>query len=811
MLRNYITMAWRNLMKHKFISFINLFGLTVGLTCCLLITAYILHETSYDTYNPNANRIYRVTRSFNNQDGVVSLRLGTIAPPFGPLIKTYFPDIQKITRMLPNGKTPVKYEDKMFNETNVFFADEHLFDVFQVDVTKGNPKKALFDPFTVMLSEDVAKKYFGTEDPMNKMIKINNQFNLKVTGVYKSWPSNAHIHPEMMVSFNTLKDSVVYGERNLQTNYGNNSFFTYLLLPENYPATNIQSQFPNFLDRMVHFPGAPASFKPSTTTKLDLQRLTDIHLKSHLDYEAEENGDIKRVYVFSAIALIILLIACINYMNLSTARSTLRAKEIGIRKVTGATKTELVSQFLSESVLISALAMLLALTLTWITIPWLNKLSGLHLSISVLMQWKWLLVILLVPFVVGIVSGLYPALFMSSFQPVKTLKGLFRVGGKSISFRQTLVVIQFSISIVLIITTAIVFQQLKYMQQKSLGYTKEHVIVMPYTISTASQYESFRNELIANSGIKNVARSSRIPTGRLLDSQGASVVDADTLQPVNTELKYLAVDHDFISTYNIQMAAGRNFDRAYATDTANYVINEAVVSALNWKSADKAVGKEFSYGGTRGRIIGVIKDFHFESMHKKIAPIVFVLPRPDQNNFFGQLSIKINASNINSSLQTIENVWKKFIPETPYEYTFLDENFGRLYSSEQRQSSLFTIFSCIAIFIACLGLLGLSAFAISQRIKEIGIRKVLGASPGNLVTLLSKDFLKLVGIAAVIAFPVAWYAMDTWLTDFAYRISISWWIFLLAGLIAAAIALLTVGIQALKAAMSNPVKSLRTE
>ncbi len=811
MIRNYLTMAWRNLMKHKFISFINLFGLTVGLTCCLLITAYILHETSYDTYNPNANRIYRVTRSFNNRDGVVSLRLGTIAPPFGPLLKNYFPDIEKITRLLPNGKTPVKYEDKMFNETNVFFADEHLFDVFKVDVTKGNPKKALYDPFTVMLSEDLARKYFGQEDPMNKMIKINNQFNLKVTGVYKSWPSNAHMHPEMMVSFNTLKDSAVYGERNLQTNYGNNSFFTYLLLPENYPAGNIASQFPAFLDRMVHLPGAPASFKTSSGTKLDLQRLTDIHLTSHLDYEAEENGDIKRVYIFSGIALIILLIACINYMNLSTARSTLRAKEIGIRKVTGATKTELVAQFLSESVLLSALAMLMALGLTWLAIPWLNKLSGLHLSMALFMQWKWLLVILLVPFVVGTVSGIYPALFMSSFQPVKTLKGLFRVGGKSISFRQALVVVQFAISIVLIITTAIVFQQLKYMQQKSLGYTKEHVVVMPNTIGTVSQYESFRNELIATTGVKNVARSSRIPTGRLLDSQGASVVDADTLQPVNAELKYLAIDHDFIATYNIQMAAGRNFDRAYATDTANFIINEAVATALNWQSAEKAIGKDFNYGGTRGKIIGVTKDFHFESMHNKIAPIVFVLPRPDQNGFFGQLSVKLSASNINSTLQTIENVWKKFAPETPYEYTFLDENFGRLYSSEQRQSSLFTIFSCIAIFIACLGLLGLSAFAISQRVKEIGIRKVLGASPGNLVALLSKDFLKLVAVAAVIAFPIAWYAMDTWLTDFAYRISISWWIFLVAGLVAAIIALLTVGIQALKAAISNPVKSLRTE
>jgi putative ABC transport system permease protein len=361
MIQNYFKMAWRNLMKHKFISFINLFGLTMGLTCCLLITVYILHETSFDKYNANANRIYRVTRNFNNRDGSISLRLGTVAPPFGPLLQNYFPDIQKITRFLPNGKTPFKYEEKLFNENLSFFVGEHVFDVFTVNVVKGNPKKALNDPFTVMLTETIAKKYFGNEDPMNKMIRMSNQYNLKVTGVFKEFPSNSHIHPEMMVSFSTLNDTTVYGARNLETNYGNNSFFTYLLLPENYPAKNIEAQFPAFLDHSVHFPGAPATFKPSTTTSLGLQKLTDIHLTSHLDYEAEENGDIKRVYVFSVIALIILLIACINYMNLSTARSTLRAKEIGIRKVAGATKGELIAQFLSESVLIAWLAMILAI------------------------------------------------------------------------------------------------------------------------------------------------------------------------------------------------------------------------------------------------------------------------------------------------------------------------------------------------------------------------------------------------------------------------------------------------------------------
>ena len=811
MIQNYLKMAWRNLMKHKFISFINLFGLTMGLACCLLITIYILHETSYDKYNTNANRIYRVTRSFNNPDGAVTLRLGTVAPPFGPLLQNYFPDIQKITRFLPNGKTPVKYEEKLFNENQLFYVDEHVFDVFSVDVVKGNPKKALFDPFTVMLSENIAKKYFGNDDPMNKMIRMNNQYNLKVTGVYKSFPSNAHMHPEIMVSFNTLKDTSVYGARNLEINFGNNSFFTFLLLPENYSAKNIEAQFPAFLDRDVHFPGAPATYKPSTGTKLGLQKLTDIHLRSHLDYEAEENGNISRVYVFSVIALIILLIACINYMNLSTARSTLRAKEIGIRKVAGAGKGELIAQFLSESVLIAWLAMLLAMVATWLILPALNKLSGLHLSAGLLLEWKWILPVLLVPFVVGIVSGIYPALFMSSFQPVKTLKGLFRVGGRSISFRKVLVVSQFGISIVLIITTAIVFQQLKYMQQAKLGYSRDHVVVLPYYFTSGSQYDAFRNDLLSNASIRNMGRSSRIPTGRLLDSQGASAESGDSLRPVTIELKYLATDHDFIPSYDIQMAAGRNFSRAFTTDTANFVINDAAVQVLGWKSADKAVGKNFMYGGVKGKVIGVTKDFHFESMHQRIAPIVMTLPKPQQANFFNQLSVKINGNNITDGLKGIEKIWKKYLPEMPYEYNFLDDNFNKLYVSEQRQGSLFTIFACIAIFIACLGLLGLSAFAITQRIKEIGIRKVLGASVGTIVVLLSKDFLRLVIIAAIIAFPVAWYAMHKWLADFAYRIDISWWIFIVAGIIAACIALVTVGIQAIKAAMANPVKSLRTE
>ena len=808
MIRNYLKIAFRNLAKYKFISFVNLFGLTVGLTCCLLITTYILNELSYDRYNKNAENIYRVTRDFNNEDGVVSLRLSTISPPFGYYLPNDFPDIQKMTRLLDNGITPLRYKDKLINEQNVFFADENLFDVFTVKVLKGNPKNALSGPFSVMLTEETAKKYFGDEDPINKVMRANNQFDVKVTGIYKSFPANSHIHPGMLISFNTLKDSAVYGERNLETNWGNNSFFTYLLLPPHYNTKRMLAQFPAFIDKRMYnqeYVGKRAS----KYTKLGLQKLADIHLYSHTDYEAEPNGDIKRVYIFSAIALFILLIACINYMNLSTARSALRSREIGIRKVVGARKKELIFQFLAESVLLSWVAIGLAIGCLYLCLPWLNKISGQVLSTSILIKWQILVPLFFTPFLVGILSGIYPALFMSSFQPVKTLKGLFRVGGSNISFRKVLVVTQFSISIILIITTAIVFQQLHYIQQKSLGFDKEHIVVIPYNNALKDKYETFRTELLANSNFKNSARTSRIPTGRLLDDMGAYTLSGDSMKATNTDIKFVSVDYDFVPTYGIQMAAGRNFSREYGTDTASFVLNESAVKAIGWKTKD-AVGKDFKYGNTKGHVIGVIKDFHFESMHQSIVPLVLVM-FPPSLNYYNNLSIKFSGNNIPASLSHLESTWKKILPEIPYQYTFLDENFDKLYQAEQRQANIFTIFACIAIFIACLGLFGLSAFAISQRIKEIGIRKVLGASVSTIVALLSTDFLKLVVISAIIAFPVAWYFMRNWLQDFAYRIKMPWWIFIAAGITAAFIALITISFQAIKAAIANPVKSLRTE
>jgi putative ABC transport system permease protein len=739
----------------------------------------------------------------------VSLRLATISPPFGYYFPTDFPEIKKMTRLLEVGPKPIKYGDKIFNEKNAYVADENLFDVFTVDVVKGNPQKALADPFTVMLTEENARKYFGNEDPMDKTLRFNGLLDLKVTGIYKSFPSNAHMHPAMLISFNTLKDSTVYGEKNLRTNWGNNSFFTYLLMPDNFSPKRMLAQFPSFLDKRMagqEYVGQQAS----KFTSLGLQKLTDIHLKSHTDYEAEPNGDMTRVYIFSAIALFILLIACINYMNLSTARSALRAKEIGIRKVSGAQKKELIAQFLGESVLICWAATILAGIITYFALPAVNTISGQNLVFSTLLQWKVIIPLMVTPFFVGILSGLYPAIFMSSFQPVQTLKGLFKVRGSSISFRKVLVVAQFAIGIVLIIATAIVFQQLNYIQKKSLGFDREKVVTMAYSPEVGKGYESFRNDLLQNSSFRSMTRSSRIPTGRLLDNMGAFTYAGDSLRPVKTDIKYVESDQDFISTFSISMLAGRYFSRDYGTDTAGFVINASSVSALGWKNPADAVGQEIRYGNQRGRIIGVINDFHFESMHQAIVPMIMVMFPPERNSF-NVLSIKIAGDDIQSALANLGATWKKHFPETPLEYTFLDDNFDKLYESEQRQANLFRSFACIAIFIACLGLFGLSAFAISQRIKEIGIRKVLGANVSGIVGLLSKDFLVLVGISAVLAFPVAWWAMNNWLRDFAYRINIQWWVFVAAGLTAALIAFLTVSFQAVKAGLSNPVKALRTE
>ncbi|WP_158827408.1 ABC transporter permease [Mucilaginibacter lacusdianchii] len=807
MIRNYLRSALRNIGRYKFIAFINIAGLTLGLTCCLLILAYNLNELSYDRFNSKADRVYRITRSFNNPDGTETLHLGAISPPFGPFLKNEFPEIEQLTRLYVNGDVTLRYKDKLFNEQGCTFADDNFFEVFTADVVKGNPKTALTEPYSVMLTDDMARKYFGSEDPINKEIRLENKINFKVTGIFKPFPANSHIHPQILLSFSTLNDSAVYGKKQLETNWGNNSFYTYLLLPPNYNAAQMESRFPAFLDKYMRPADEPSSFKASAGTKLTLQRLADIHLHSQLDSEIEENGDIKRVYIFSAIAVFILLIACINYMNLSTARATLRAKEIGIRKVIGADRKQLITQFLGESALITYLSFGLAFTLLLLLLPAINKASNLGLSSATLLQPVVLLPILVVPFIIGILSGIYPAVFMSSFKPVKVLKGIFKAGG-GLSFRKVLVVTQFAISIILIVATTVVFQQLRYLQNKSLGLNKDHIIMLRDMPS--DKFGAFTADLLKSSAIKNIGRSSRVPSGRLLDDQGVQAVQNNGTQPVNATIKYINTDYGFIPTFNIKMAAGRNFSRSITTDSNNYVLNVSATKALGWQNPGDAIGQNLNYGGVSGKIIGVVNDFHFESLHQQIAPLLMRMPNFAHNNYHW-VAVKVSGQNVKQVMNTIQQTWEKYQPEKPFTYNFLDERFNMLYHTEQQEGQLFTIFSCIAIFIACLGLFGLSAFTISQRVKEIGVRKVLGASVRQIVTSLSVDFLKLVLVASVIALPIAWYAMNKWLLDFAFRINISWWVLAMAGVLAIVIAFATISFQSIKAAMANPVNSLRNE
>lgn len=798
MFRNYIKIAFRNLMKHKTFSFINIVGVAVGLACFLLLALYVKDELVYDRYNTKADRIYRVTRTFLSSEGVATLKLAQLAPPFAPLIRQDFPEVEEVLRTLDEDAL-IRYGEHAFHERDIFFAESNIFKVFDFQVVAGNASYALANPFSMMLSRPMAEKYFGRENPIGKTVRLENQFDLTVTGVFEPLPSQSHFHPSFLVSFNTFNDSRVYGAEQLRTNWGNNSFNTYLLLKPNVDPQRVEKAFPAFQDK--HVPGG----KASTWSVLNLQKLADIHLRSHTDSEVEPTSDIRYIYLFSAIGLFILLIACINYMNLATARSAGRAKEVGMRKVVGALRTQLISQFLNESFLLVFFALGIAIFLVMLCLPTLSDFTGKELSVSQLIDPIFVTVLIGVTLLTGLMAGSYPAFFLTSFRPLGVLKGQIASTMRSGKLRQVLVVTQFSIAIVLIISTAIVYNQMKYIQNYHLGYAKDQVLVLSDLGDSTTNYDVLKQQLMQTGVVRNMGRSSRIPSGRLLDSQEAKVMKGDSLAPVNINLRGLYVDYDFIPTYQIKMAAGRNFSRNYSTDTSMVVLNETAVRRLGW-TPEQAIGKLFYYGESKGQIIGVTNDFHFESLHQQLSAVAMIL----QPNTLNWLSVPIQGD-VPTALSRVETVWKRFFPNRPFEYKFLDERFNKLYAREQTQQTLFSIFAGIAILISCMGLFGLSMFVAEQRTKEIGIRKVLGASVPSLVRLFSTDFLKLVLVALVIATPLAWYAMHNWLSDFAYRTTIHWWIFLLVGGLTVLIALLTVSVQSIKVALMNPVKSLRSE
>ena len=812
MLQNYLKIAIRNLLRNKSFSFINLFGLSSGLACCLLIGLYIWNELSFDRYHEKAGRIWRMSRKFYNKDGSQQLHLGHLAPPFGPLLKNDFPDMEEVTRLLQTNTT-VRIGEQFFSEEQMFYAEPNVFRVFDIPLRSGNPAAALDEPYSVMLNVTTAQKYFGNADPMNRILRFSGRFDLKVTGVFQDFPYNSHFHPALLVSFSTLNDTLVYGAEALRTNWGNNSFSTFALLPENYPVQKLEAQFPAFLDKHMGTMATEENEpKPSTWTSLHMEPLTDIHLKSHLDSEIEENGDIRRVYIFSIIALFVLLIACINYMNLTTARSAVRAREIGVRKVVGAHQSNILMQFLSESVLLAFLAALLAFGMARLVLPLVNDLLGQELQIPAGAMWAAPVLLMALTAITGLLAGSYPAFYLSALKPLSILKSDKPRRGGSAGLRKVLVVGQFVISVVLIIATVVVFRQLQFMQNQKLGLNKDHVVTAFCYNDLAPKFESFRNEILNNPAVKNITRSSRLPSGRLLDSFGSAKaqVDTDTLEQSQVDLKFVTVDHRFAQTYELAMAAGRFYRQDFGSDrTESFIVNEAAAKMIGWKSPQEAVEKRINYGNRDARIVGVLKDFNFESLHQEIQPMIFFIPRDSTR--FNFLSFRLDGAHIDEGLAHLKATWQTFLPEYPFEYRFLDEQYGKLYEAEQRQGRVFISFALLAILIACLGLFGLTAFVVQQRVKEIGIRKVLGATVPGLLMLLSKDFLKLVAIALLIASPVAWYFMQRWLEDFAYRIRMDGWVFFTAGLVAVMVAFLTVSFQSIKAALANPVNSLRNE
>ena len=815
MFANYLKVAIRNLMKHKVYSLINIVGLATGMACCILILLYVRHELSYDDFHEHADRIFRVSREWLNQDGTSSLHLGHVAPPIAPLLENDFPEIEHAVRLTGGGRLLIGYDGKYFEEGDFFFADPEIFDVFTIQFVKGDPKTALANPNNVVITEEIAAKYFGEEDPLNKTINVDGEGDLKVTGVMKRLPENSHFHVDFLASLKILEH--IFGREAFE-DWGSNNFATYILLEPGTDASRFETQFPAFIDRhltaaRVRETGEAPAEKLSLTNILHLWRLTDIHLHSHLDSEIAPNSDIKNVYIFSSVAFFILLIACINFMNLATARSANRAKEVGLRKVVGAGRGRLIQQFLGESLILAFISLSLAVFLVSLLLTAFSNFTGKQLGLALNQNFSIVAALAVIALFVGIIAGSYPAFFLSRMRPVFVLKaGKGDSQGGHGTLRKGLVVFQFAISIILIISVGIVNNQLEFCRTKDLGLNKEQLVVLPASDEMISRYAAFKSRLLDHPNITGVTASKRVPSARLLDSSGARIVDGEESEPINFRIANVRVDHDFIDVYGMQIVAGRNFSTQFPTDsTAAFILNETAAKRIGW-DPEEAVGKPFGYGDREGRIIGVVKDFHYESLHVPITPVVLLI-RPDN---FNSISIRIRQGHLDQAAATIDflqEIWQEYRPNFPFTYSFLDARYEQLYDSEHKLQQIFSAFSALGVFIGCLGLFGLASYTAQQRTREMGIRKTLGASVANLVVLQSGDFVRLVAVAILVSWPIGYFVMNRWLQDFAYRININsqLFTFILAAALALVIALLTVSTQAIKAAMTNPVDSLRYE
>ena len=794
MIKNYLKIAWRNVWKTKGFSTINILGLAVGMAACFLIALYVRFELSYDNYHTKADRIYRLV--CDTKTPTETLNEDITSAPMALNISKDFAEVENFVRLSP-ASLLIRQENVKFQEASLFFADSTLLELFDFTLLEGNKHKALTEPFSVVLSSSAAKKYFGKENPIGKSLLLTSDgFNTKVTGVIKDIPENSQFKADVFVSMSTLAKM---NNSNFDEQWGNFGFTSYLLLKPNVNAAVLESKIPAYLEAKVGKEMAQSKM----SYKLFLEPLRDVYLRSKRG--GFESGSINNVYIFSIVALFILLIACINFVNLSTARAVERAKEVGIRKVVGAFRLQIMRQFISESVLICLLAFIISLLLCLVLIPYFNYLAGKEVSEGLFHRPVYILILFLLAILIGVLAGVYPALVLSSFKPTTVLKGKFSSNAKGLFLRKSLVIVQFVVSISLIVGTLIVSNQLSYMRNQNLGFNKDQTLVLQTNGDARGRI--LKDAIKSIPGVLSSTVSRSVPGGG--NPVAYSEIENKTGDMQIANLSVYFIDYDYIPQYKIELLAGRAFSKDYGTDTAQaMILNESAIKLFGFTSPHEAIGKRYSQWGSEGKIIGVIKDFHFRSLQEKIEPLSM---RYGQGSGGGLVSAKIDSKYTNAVVQAIGKKWQEIIPDRPLEYFFVDEYFDRQYKSENRFGTLFLNFSTLAIFISCLGLLGLVSYNTAQRYREIGIRKVLGANISTIVKLLSIDFLKLVCIAILIASPLMWFLMSKWLEDFAYHIDISWWTFILAGCIAICIALIVISSQTIKAALTNPVKSLRSE
>ncbi|MFT3750511.1 MAG: ABC transporter permease [Agriterribacter sp.] len=795
MFKNLLLVALRNFKRDKWYSLLNILGLTIGVTFGLFLIFYIKDELSFDRYHEKAERIFRINSIIKEADR--DTMRWAIAPfPMGPALAKDYPEVEEAVRFVRSGRTMFKNGGLRLYEDKVFFADSNVFRVFTCPFIEGDPKTALIEPNTLVLSESSAIKFFGANKSyLGKTLENVNGKVYKVTGVMKDVPKNSHLIFNILVSRNTLP-------ADFAGNWGNFDFYTYVLLKPGTTAAAFDKKMKPMYDKYL----APIFAQFNIKIYFEAQPITSLHLHSTTANEPEETGSMSYIYIFSAVAFFMLLIACINYMNLTTARSARRAKEIGIRKVTGSTKTQLVLQFLVESTLTAFIALLISIGLIALFLPMFNTLAGKFISFGTLFKPDTILILLAVVIFVGVVGGSYPAFYLSKFNPVNVLKGSLAKGSSNVNLRRALVVIQFSISMIMLICTWVVYGQLKYLRNKDLGFDKAQVLTASAVTDRDIQSAilSFKNEMRNNPQVLSVSSASSVP------GQGNSF----NLFSIQTKDGYVdkgvdvyAIDEDYIKTLGIKLAKGRNFSGLSDT-LRGMLVNEKMVQEFGW--GDNPIGKRVKFpGDTSGNyleVVGVVKDFNQKSLYNAITPLI-LLYRPNTN----LIQLKLNASNIPAAITGVESTWKKIFPDIPFQYTFLDQDFDSQYAADQKRGKIFTTFSILTIIITCLGLLGLIAFTTEQRQKEISIRKVMGANIGQIIPLITKNFVVLVGISCIVAFPVAGYFMSKWLEIFPFNTGLSIMPFILSALVVLLITMLTVIFHTIKAAVANPVEALRSE